>query len=158
MTAAKQAPGDFQPLAGDRFAVVSTATLLDWARSAHRRAQGLREQAEAQRSAAARIRAQRQSGQRGAAVPPVLLRLHAAEAQVVHLRRAQVSNRRIGMAIGILMAQHRMTEAKAFDALRTASSHRNLRLYSIAEEVIYTGRLDVDGEPPAIRHRSRRRR
>ena len=150
---AKQAPEDLRPLAGDRFAVISTATLLDWARSAHRRARQLCEEAGAQRSAAARIRAQRRSGPSAPDVPATLRRLHAAEVQVVNLRKAQVTNRRIGMAIGILMAQHRFTEGKAFDALRIASSHRNLKLYNIAEEVIYTGRLNLDGHNEPSRHR-----
>lgn len=157
MTAAKQAPEELQPLARDRFAHMRTTTLVDWARSAQRRAERLCEQAELQRSAAARLRAELRSCPSGGG-PPALRRLHAAEAEIVHLRRAQVSNRRIGMAVGILMAQHRLTEDKAFDALRMASSHRNVKLFTIAEEVIYTGRLNLDGHEAPNRRRSAGRR
>ncbi|MGY1603927.1 ANTAR domain-containing protein [Geodermatophilus sp. SYSU D00815] len=57
------------------------------------------------------------------------------------LERAQLSNRRIGMALGILMARGGLTEQQAFDALRTASSRRNVRLRDLAEQVIFTGTL-----------------
>jgi GAF domain-containing protein len=56
-----------------------------------------------------------------------------------HLKEALQSNRRIGMAIGILMALHRIGEQQAFDTLRIASQHTHLKLRDIAEEVILTG-------------------
>lgn len=56
-----------------------------------------------------------------------------------HLRVALQSNRRIGMAIGILMALHRLDEQQAFDLLRAASQHTHVKLRQIAEDVILTG-------------------
>jgi GAF domain-containing protein len=56
-----------------------------------------------------------------------------------HLRMALESNRRIGMAIGILMALHRVSDTQAFDMLRIASQHTHVKLREVAEEVILTG-------------------
>lgn len=154
MTAAKPAPEDLRSQRLDRFAVMSTRALLEWAASARRRSRRLRYQAELQRDRAARLRVE---VRRGPAVgaSPRQARLHVAEVQVVHLREAQIGNRRIGMAVGILMASHHLTEERAFAALRTASSRRNMRLRNIAEEVIYTGTLKVD---PDRSHASRGQR
>ncbi|MGY1780853.1 ANTAR domain-containing protein [Geodermatophilus sp. SYSU D01036] len=68
--------------------------------------------------------------------------LLVADEQMTHLRVALESNRRIGMAIGILMALRKVDEEAAFGLLRTASSHRNVKLRQVAEEVIRTGTLD----------------
>jgi AmiR/NasT family two-component response regulator len=43
------------------------------------------------------------------------------------------------MAIGVLMAQCRITEQQAFDLMRIASPHRHQKLYDIAEEVVLSG-------------------
>jgi hypothetical protein len=67
--------------------------------------------------------------------------LAAAETRAAHLQKALASNRRIGMAVGILMARHGLTEGQAFDALRQQSSRRNVKLHTLAEGVIYTGDL-----------------
>ncbi|CCG02632.1 ANTAR domain-containing protein [Blastococcus saxobsidens] len=67
--------------------------------------------------------------------------LAAALGRVTQLEQAVLSNRRIGMAIGILMASLKITEDQAFDLLRTASSRRNEKLRDIAEEVLLTGEL-----------------
>jgi GAF domain-containing protein len=61
--------------------------------------------------------------------------------QISGLQHALTSNRAIGMAIGILMATHRITEAEAFDRLRVASQRSNIRLRDIADEVVRTGQL-----------------
>ncbi|SHF88846.1 ANTAR domain-containing protein [Geodermatophilus nigrescens] len=140
----------------ERFAVVSTATVQRWARSARRQAQVLREQAVVER---ARARDRRGGGSRGdadsAATAVLAERLRAADARARNLAQAQRSNRRIGMAIGILMARHGLTEERAFDVLRAASSHRNIRLASIAEEVILTGALDGGPARPRAPGRGR---
>ncbi|RBY83595.1 hypothetical protein DQ238_00405 [Geodermatophilus sp. TF02-6] len=68
-------------------------------------------------------------------------RLSAAEQRAVHLERALRSNRRIGMAMGILMARHGYTEDQAFAALRQESSWRNRKLRDVAEQVVHIGRL-----------------
>jgi GAF domain-containing protein len=66
--------------------------------------------------------------------------------QISGLEQAVASNRAIGMAIGILMATHRIDQDVAFELLRTLSQHTNRRLREIADEVIHTGQLP---EPPA---------
>jgi AmiR/NasT family two-component response regulator len=65
-----------------------------------------------------------------------------ASRQSENLQAALESNRRIGMAIGILMATRQLTEAAAFDCLRQVSNQRNVKLRLVAEEVIYEGALD----------------
>jgi GAF domain-containing protein len=78
-----------------------------------------------------------------------LLAAHAAlvmaqareQEQPGSLRAALDSNRRIGAAVGILMVQHGITQARAFDLLRDASQHANRKLRSIADEVVATGTL-----------------
>ena len=65
--------------------------------------------------------------------------LAAATAHAGHLELALVSNRRIGMAIGILMERHRLTEEQAFDRLRELSQRSNVKLRDVAEQLIYTG-------------------
>jgi GAF domain-containing protein len=62
----------------------------------------------------------------------------AAE-KAANLRLALQSNRRIGMAIGILMALHRLNEEQAFDLLRVASQHTHVKLRDVAEDIILTG-------------------
>jgi AmiR/NasT family two-component response regulator len=68
-------------------------------------------------------------------------RLRDAENRATNLERALISNRRIGMAIGVLLTQQ-LTEQQAFEALRQESMHRNVKLRDLAEEVIYTGALN----------------
>jgi AmiR/NasT family two-component response regulator len=65
--------------------------------------------------------------------------LAAATAHAAELQRALVSNRRIGMAMGILMERHRLTEEHAFDRLRDLSQRSNVKLRDVAEQLIYTG-------------------
>lgn len=59
--------------------------------------------------------------------------------KAAHLETALESNRRIGMALGILMAEHKLTEHQAFDLLRTASQRNHVKLRELAEQVILTG-------------------
>ena len=73
---------------------------------------------------------------------------HAREReQISGLEQALSSNRVIAMAIGILMATHRISEGQAFDRLRVASQRSNIRLREIADEVVHTGELpEVPGK------------
>lgn len=50
----------------------------------------------------------------------------------------------IGQAQGILMAQHKVTADAAFSLLRVASQQRNVKLRSVAQEVVDTGALSAD--------------
>lgn len=65
----------------------------------------------------------------------------AQHEHVVNLRLATNSNRRIGIAVGILMAHHLSTADEAFDALSTASQLLNRKVADLAEDVILTGAL-----------------
>jgi GAF domain-containing protein len=64
-----------------------------------------------------------------------------AEQKAENLQLALGSNRRIGMAIGILMGAYVCTEEHAFDLLRAASQRQHHKLRDVAEEVILTGTL-----------------
>jgi GAF domain-containing protein len=59
-----------------------------------------------------------------------------------HLREALESRDVIGQAKGILMARRGCTPDAAFEALRKASQHRNIKLREIAEQVVYLGDLE----------------
>jgi AmiR/NasT family two-component response regulator len=67
--------------------------------------------------------------------------LQSAMARIGHLERALASNRRIGIAIGIIMERLHVTDTVAFQLLREQSQLRNQKLRDVAEEVIYTGSL-----------------
>ena len=81
----------------------------------------------------------------------LLLTTHAAQAvsaahlrdRVENLERALSSNRDIGTAIGVLIAQHKLTRDQAFDLLRIASQNTNRKLHDVALDVIETGAVDV---------------
>jgi ANTAR domain len=63
---------------------------------------------------------------------------------VANLQIALTSNRRIGTAIGILMAHRRITDEAAFELLRGASQRTHRKLREIADDVILTGTLPGD--------------
>jgi transcriptional regulator with GAF, ATPase, and Fis domain len=60
-----------------------------------------------------------------------------------NLERALKTSRMIGMAMGILMATHKLTEERAFDLLRIASQHTHTKVVDIATKVTETGALDL---------------
>ena len=66
-----------------------------------------------------------------------------AQDQIANLEIALVSSRRIGAAMGVLMAGHRITDDQAFALLRTASQHNHRKLRDIADEVVLTGALPM---------------
>lgn len=51
-------------------------------------------------------------------------------------RRAMESRTVIDLAVGIVMAQSRCDQAAAFDVLTRASSHRNMKIAVLAEEIV----------------------
>ena len=57
------------------------------------------------------------------------------------LEEALKSRDVIGQAKGILMATRKITDDAAFECLRAASQHRNVKLRDIADEVARTGAL-----------------
>ncbi|HEX8306285.1 MAG TPA: GAF and ANTAR domain-containing protein [Jatrophihabitans sp.] len=67
--------------------------------------------------------------------------------QVHHLERALQSNRGIGIAIGVLMNQYKITKEQAFDLLRLASQHGHRKLVDVALDVTETGTLELPPLP-----------
>ena len=63
--------------------------------------------------------------------------------RAVNLGKALESNREIGVAVGILMQQHRFSRQQACDVLRVASQNSNRKLADIASEVADTGTLTI---------------
>jgi GAF domain-containing protein len=57
------------------------------------------------------------------------------------LQQAMQSRATIEQAKGILMARHAVTADAAFELLRSASSHRNVKLRVLAEQVVESGEL-----------------
>ena len=66
-----------------------------------------------------------------------------AEDRGQQIRAGLESNRIIGTAIGILMTNHRLSAAAAFQLLVGASQHSNRKLRDIAADVTTTGRLPL---------------
>ena len=69
--------------------------------------------------------------------------------KIANLELALQAARRIGAAMGILMATHRVSDAQAFDLLRTASQHHHRKIRDIAEDVVYTGTLALTSDAAA---------
>jgi GAF domain-containing protein len=61
-----------------------------------------------------------------------------------HLETALASRAVIDQAIGIIMGQNRCTAAAAFEIIRRASHHRNIKLRAVAGEIV----TRIGGEPP----------
>ena len=80
--------------------------------------------------------------------------LVAQQHTVAHLQRALDSNRRIGAAVGIVMARGRYTYEQAVDVLTRTSQDANRKLVDVAADVVYTG--DLPAELSRRRHRRRR--
>ena len=58
-----------------------------------------------------------------------------------NLEIALQTSRRIGAAIGIIMAMEKVTELDAFDKIRHASQHGNRKVRDVAEDVLSIGAL-----------------
>lgn len=67
--------------------------------------------------------------------------LNDARRRIENLETALQTNRRIGVAIGILMSRRGVSEADAFNLLAKASQLANRKLRDVAEEVVYEGDL-----------------
>jgi ANTAR domain/GAF domain len=63
----------------------------------------------------------------------------AEDARVANLEAALVSRNLIGQAQGILMERERITADQAFDILRRASQHLNIKLREVAQRLVETG-------------------
>jgi GAF domain-containing protein len=53
-----------------------------------------------------------------------------------NLSAAMASRTTIDLAVGIIMGQNRCTQEKAFEILRAASNHRNIKLRDLAAELV----------------------
>jgi ANTAR domain/GAF domain len=62
-----------------------------------------------------------------------------------NLEAALRNARDIGIAIGVLMSQHKISRDNAFDLLRIASQHTHRKLADIARDVADTGILELPG-------------
>jgi GAF domain-containing protein len=60
------------------------------------------------------------------------------------LRAALASRAVIDQAIGVIMAQERCSQAEAFAILRAASQNRNVKLRTVATQIV----TSVAGQPP----------
>lgn len=78
----------------------------------------------------------------------------ASRRTILNLETALESNRQIGIAVGIIMATHRLTPERSFEMLRLASMNHNRKLRDIAESVVMTGTLDLDFDGEPARRRS----
>ena len=72
------------------------------------------------------------------------LRLASYAALTDQLRSSLASRTVIDQAIGVIMAQERCTQTRAFDLLRSASQNRNVKLRDLAAAIV----TSVSGEPP----------
>jgi GAF domain-containing protein len=65
-----------------------------------------------------------------------------------NLETAMASRSVIDQALGIIMGQNRCTDTDAFEILRRASNHRNIKLREVAHEIV----TRISGQPP-VPHR-----
>lgn len=72
------------------------------------------------------------------------LRLASYAALTDQMRSSLASRAVIDQAVGVIMAQERCTQARAFAMLRAASQKRNVKLRDIAGAIV----TSVSGEPP----------
>jgi GAF domain-containing protein len=73
----------------------------------------------------------------------LVLEVAMQRSKAENLELALNSNRRIGIAIGIIMNGRRMTDEQAFAVLRASSQEVHMKLRDVAEEVIFTGASPV---------------
>ena len=63
--------------------------------------------------------------------------------KIANLEVALITCRRIGTALGILMAQNQWTQQEAFAVLATVSQRTHRKIRDIADDVLFTGTFDV---------------
>lgn len=69
----------------------------------------------------------------------------AAAQEIENLNAALGTRTTIGQAEGILMERFDLSAERAFDVLKRVSSHSNVKLHSVATELVRTRRLPVSG-------------
>ena len=73
----------------------------------------------------------------------------AEETNTANLAAALLTREVIGQAQGILMERERITSDQAFDMLRRASQHMNIKLREVAEALVETGEAPATADRPA---------
>jgi AmiR/NasT family two-component response regulator len=73
----------------------------------------------------------------------------ASDLRSVNLQAALRSRELIGQAQGILMERERISADAAFDVLRRASQHLNVKLFEVAETLVETGESPDTGPAPS---------
>jgi ANTAR domain-containing protein len=115
------------------------------AAAARERSRELREQLNTSRARFTRLWSSHAESDQPDASPDLVKQVHdqlvEARERIEHLERALATNRRIGIAIGVVMARYGLPDEQAFELLRERSQVRNKKLRDLAEEVIYTGLL-----------------
>jgi hypothetical protein len=71
------------------------------------------------------------------------------ERRLDNLQTALATRVLIGQAQGILIERERITPDQAFDILRRASQHLNIKLRDVAQALVDTGEQPQTGPPPA---------
>ena len=80
-----------------------------------------------------------------AAIALANARVYAATRELTeHLSEALETREMIGQAIGILMEQQRVDDREAFDILKKASQHSNVKLRNIASQVVELARRNAE--------------
>ena len=74
-----------------------------------------------------------------------------AQDTIHHLEQTLINARQIGVAIGLLMNAHKLTQDAAFNLLRIASQHSNRKVSDLATALAETGVLPAQ----AVRDRTR---
>jgi hypothetical protein len=69
------------------------------------------------------------------------------ERRAVQLQAALITREMIGQAQGILMERERISADQAFDILRQASQHLNVKLRVVAQSLVDTGERPDTGRP-----------
>ncbi len=70
------------------------------------------------------------------------------ERKAIQLQAALATREMIGQAQGILMERERVSPDQAFDILRQASQHLNIKLRIVAQALVDTGERPDTGRPP----------
>ena len=92
----------------------------------------------------AQVRRAENLAENGSGALSLMLRLASYSELTEQLRSSLTTRTVIYQALGVIMAQERCTQTRAFELLRTASQHRNVKLRDIASAIV----TKVSGEPP----------
>lgn len=75
--------------------------------------------------------------------------LAVAQAEIAQLLTAVDSNRTIGLAVGVLSERYQLTPEAAMALLRRISQNANRKVHDLAEDLVTTGEIPLDGTTTA---------